>query len=169
MDYFWLHRLWCFFAYWSCLLKEEVEGCSILGYSMEKELMLAIKNTPRFRSSEATDVELLSSTLQITRSHPRQHTSRRHRRTKLTPPSPSLTTSTNPLRTPLRSSHFLYNVPKLTPSSSRLYIRFHCSQSCSLGGTSNLISSASVLVSRRADCEVDLLYPFKLTGYRGGG
>lgn len=86
-----------------------------------------------------------------------------------TPPSPSLTTNTNPFLSPRNSSHFLYNVPKLTPCSSKLYTKFHSSHNCNLAGTSNRTSSANALLSNRALSAVLSLQPFNVTGYSGGG
>lgn len=68
-----------------------------------------------------------------------------------TPPPLSRTTSTKPPRFPRYSSQLLYSVVRLTPFCSRLYASFHSSTSCSRGGTSNLISSASCLDSSFAE------------------
>ncbi len=69
-----------------------------------------------------------------------------------TPPSPSLTTITYPRRSACNSAHLLYNVARLTPSRSKLYSSVHSSSSCSRGGMSKRISSASV---RDSSCDDD--------------
>jgi hypothetical protein len=116
---------------------------------------------------------LLSNTLQtsITTNHSSLASALFHSEVgkQHTPPSPSLTTNTNPFLNPLSSSHFLYNVPRLTPCSSRLYTRFHSSHNCNRGGTSNLISSANALLNNLALSSVPSCQPFKATGYNGGG
>lgn len=88
----------------------------------------------------------------------------------LTPPAASLTTSTKEPRLGNPGEvHLLYRVARLTPSFSRLYTRDQVSANCSLGGTSNLISSAKARDSICADSDELVGIPARESGVRGGG
>lgn len=90
-------------------------------------------------------------------------------KSELTPPFPSFTTSTKPPLLPLYSSHFLYSVARLTPSCSRPNTSSQSSTSCSLAGTSSLISSASARVSSFPLSPVLARHPRSVSGVSGGG
>ena len=86
-----------------------------------------------------------------------------------TPPSQSLTTSTNPTRLPWYAAHFSYNVARLAPSCSRLYTNRHSSTIPSRAGTMMRISSATGAVNSLASCCVSGENPSSCNGSSGGG
>ena len=149
-------RWWCCGACFLCRRRgEEGGGLGKSGRGWRR----ARGNTRRCRSNGRRGVELLldmrqRATLFLESAQAQGQSGQRDKGGTHTPPSPSFTTSTNPLRNPRKSSHFLYSVPKLTPSCSRLYTRFHSSHSCNRGGTRRRISSARARVSNCADCAV---------------
>ena len=100
----------------------------------------------------------------------RAHVSAAVTQVALTPPAASLTTSTKELRFGSDGpAHFLYKVARLTPSFSRLYTSDQISANCSLGGTSNRISSAKARDSICADSGEPSGMPARDSGVRGGG
>lgn len=88
----------------------------------------------------------------------------------LTPPAASRTTRTKELSFGSDGEeHLLYSVPRLVPSCSTLYVNAHVSCSCSLGGTSSRISSASARDRIVAEGDVLACTPDSVSGVSGGG